>query len=117
MISDEQAHIRYFFHAEHWKIGTLAAELGLHHDIVRAAPELWISGLRIVEGLIYVFHSLCLEWSLGRLHHRLPHLKRQGWHEFDQIPPSLFVGCGLGSCCSGGPVHEFQFFVIYFPCV
>ena len=38
MISDEQvARIRHLFHAEHWKIGTLAAELGLHPDTVRAA--------------------------------------------------------------------------------
>jgi len=38
MISDEQvAHIRHLFHAEHWKIGTLAAELGLHPDTIRAA--------------------------------------------------------------------------------
>lgn len=40
MISDEQvAHIRQLFHAEHWKIGTLAAELGLHPDTVRAALD------------------------------------------------------------------------------
>ena len=38
MISDEQvAHIRYLFHAEHWKIGTIASELGLHFETVRAA--------------------------------------------------------------------------------
>ena len=38
MISDEQvAHIRHLFQAEHWKIGTLAAELGRHPDTVRAA--------------------------------------------------------------------------------
>jgi len=38
MISDEQvAYIRHLFHAEHWKISTLAAELGLHLDTVRAA--------------------------------------------------------------------------------
>jgi len=38
MISDEQvAHIHHLFHAEHWKIGTLAAELGLHSDTIRAA--------------------------------------------------------------------------------
>ncbi len=38
MISDEQvAQIRHLFHAEHWKIGTLAAELHLHPDTVRAA--------------------------------------------------------------------------------
>ncbi len=38
MISDEQvARIRPLFHAEPWKIGTLAAELGLPPDTVRAA--------------------------------------------------------------------------------
>ena len=38
MISDEQvARIRHLFHAEHWKIGTIAAELSLHPDTVRAA--------------------------------------------------------------------------------
>src|SRR6184192_882228 len=40
MISDEQvAHIRHLFHAEHWKIGTIAAELGLHPETVRAALD------------------------------------------------------------------------------
>jgi transposase len=40
MISDEQrALIRRMFFAEHWKIGTIAAELGLHHDAVELAVE------------------------------------------------------------------------------
>jgi transposase len=40
MISAEQvAHIRHLFHAEHWRIGTIAAELTLHPDTVRAALE------------------------------------------------------------------------------
>ncbi len=40
MISTEQvAQIRHLFHAEHWKIGTIAAELGLHPDTVRGALE------------------------------------------------------------------------------
>jgi len=40
MISPEQrAQIRRLFHAEHWKIGTIAAELGVHPDTVRAALE------------------------------------------------------------------------------
>jgi IS30 family transposase len=40
MIAPEQrAQIRRLFHAEHWKIGTIAAELGLHPDTVRAALE------------------------------------------------------------------------------
>src|SRR5213082_959790 len=38
MISSEQsATIRRLFHAEHWKIGTIATELGLHPDTVRGA--------------------------------------------------------------------------------
>src|SRR5208283_951009 len=40
MISDEQvAQIRHLFHAEHWKMGTIAAELHLHPDTVRAALD------------------------------------------------------------------------------
>lgn len=40
MISDEQVvRIRHLFHAEHWKIGTIASELGCHADTVRRALE------------------------------------------------------------------------------
>jgi transposase len=40
MISDDQrTRIRRLFFAEHWKIGTIAAELGLHHDTVELAVE------------------------------------------------------------------------------
>jgi transposase len=40
MITNEQiAEVRRLFHAEHWKIGTIAAELGLHPETVRAALE------------------------------------------------------------------------------
>lgn len=40
MISDEERTlIRRLFFAEHWKIGTIAAELGLHHDTVELAVE------------------------------------------------------------------------------
>ena len=35
----QKANIRRLFHGEHWKIGTIAAELGLHPDTVRAALE------------------------------------------------------------------------------
>ena len=38
MISDEQrAHIRRLFYGEHWKVGTIAEQLGLHHDAVANA--------------------------------------------------------------------------------
>ena len=40
MIDDEQrARIRRLFYAEHWKVGTIAAELGVHHDTVSRAIE------------------------------------------------------------------------------
>ena len=40
MIDDEtRAHIRHLFYAEHWKIGTIARELGLHPETVSAAVE------------------------------------------------------------------------------
>lgn len=38
MIGDEQrARIRRLFFAEHWKVGTIAEQLGVHHDTVRRA--------------------------------------------------------------------------------
>ena len=40
MISEElRAEIRRKFFAEHWKIGTIASTLGLHHMTVRSAVE------------------------------------------------------------------------------
>src|ERR1700730_1074298 len=40
MISPEQrANIRRLFHAEHWRIGTIASELGMHPETVRVALE------------------------------------------------------------------------------
>jgi hypothetical protein len=40
MISPEtRAQIRRYFYAEHWKIGTIASELGVHPDAVRHAIE------------------------------------------------------------------------------
>ena len=40
MISaDLRAKIRRLFFAEHWKVGTIAAELGLHHDTIHHAIE------------------------------------------------------------------------------
>ena len=40
MISPEiRAQIRRYFYAEHWKIGTISSELGVHPDAVRNAIE------------------------------------------------------------------------------
>jgi len=33
------ARIRRLFYAEHWKVGTIAAEVGVHHDTVMRAIE------------------------------------------------------------------------------
>jgi DNA-directed RNA polymerase specialized sigma24 family protein len=33
---EKLATIRRLYYAEHWKIGTIAAELGVHRDTVRA---------------------------------------------------------------------------------
>jgi len=34
---DQRVHIRRLFYAEHWKVGTIAAQLGIHADTVKAA--------------------------------------------------------------------------------
>lgn len=40
MISDElRSRIRRMFYAEHWKVGTIAAQLGVHHDTVTLAID------------------------------------------------------------------------------
>ena len=36
---DVRVKIRHYFFAEHWKIGTIAAELQVHPDTVRRAIE------------------------------------------------------------------------------
>ena len=35
----QRAEIRRLYYAEHWKIGTIATQLGLHRETVRAAVE------------------------------------------------------------------------------
>lgn len=37
--AETRAHIRHLFYAEHWKIGTIARELGLHPETVNSAVE------------------------------------------------------------------------------
>ena len=39
MDAAQRAHIRRLFYAEHWKVGTISTELGVHHDTVRHAIE------------------------------------------------------------------------------
>ena len=42
----QRAEIRRLFYGEHWKVGTIAAQLGLHHETVRAAVERETAGVR-----------------------------------------------------------------------
>ena len=35
------AEIRRLYYAEHWRVGTIASELGVHHDTVRRAVGLY----------------------------------------------------------------------------
>ena len=37
--AEQRARIRRLFFAEHWRVGTIATELGVHHDTVRLAVE------------------------------------------------------------------------------
>ena len=39
MQPETNAQIRRYYYAEHWKIGTIARELGLHPDTVRRAIQ------------------------------------------------------------------------------
>ena len=42
----QRAEIRCLFYGEHWKVGTIAAQLGLHHETVRAAVQRETAGVR-----------------------------------------------------------------------
>src|SRR5438034_8327763 len=44
--------IRHLFYAEHWKIGTIASELGLHYDTVRRAVETDRFSRRVARGTL-----------------------------------------------------------------
>src|SRR6266536_1107076 len=44
--------IRHLFYAEHWKIGTIASELGLHYDTVRRAVEADRFSRRVARGTL-----------------------------------------------------------------
>ncbi len=39
------AHIRHLFYVEHWRVGTIAAEFGVHRNTVYRviAPDGWVS--------------------------------------------------------------------------
>ena len=43
----QRAEIRRLYFGEHWKVGTIAAALGIHHETVRAALQHETGGLRL----------------------------------------------------------------------
>jgi DNA-binding transcriptional regulator LsrR (DeoR family) len=51
---DVHARIRRLYFAEHWKVGTISAELGVHRDTVRHAIE----ADRFTRGLRHVRPSI-----------------------------------------------------------
>lgn len=73
MISAQQrAHIRRLFYAEHWKVGTIVAELGVHPDTVKHAieAERFIAKPRIVRPSILDPYKTFIVQTLER-HPRL----------------------------------------------
>ena len=71
-----RARIRRLFYAEHWRIGTISAELGVHHDTVRHAVE--------VDRFVNTrFHGrpamLDLPWSGPLRGHRIVTSDRLTW--------------------------------------
>ena len=42
----QRAEIRRLYYGEHWKMGTIAVQLGLHRETVRAAVEYETGGVR-----------------------------------------------------------------------
>ena len=60
---ERRAEIRRLFYAEHWKIGTIAAELGLHHDTVRAAVDTdrFVRGGLVRPSALDRFHAVIRE--------------------------------------------------------
>ena len=55
MISDElHARIRRLYYAEHWKVGTIAAEVGVHHETVQSAigTDRFVSRGRVTSSML-----------------------------------------------------------------
>jgi len=60
------ARIRQLFYGEHWKVGTIASSLGLHHETVERALGRKGSGLRHVRPSILDPYRAFIEETLGR---------------------------------------------------
>jgi len=64
MISEEcRSRIRRLFYAEHWKIGTISAELGVHRDAVALAvcSDRFVNRCRVVPSALDPYKSFIVE--------------------------------------------------------
>ena len=78
MISPElHAQIRRLFYAEHWRLNTIAAQLGPHHDTVRRAVERWEPRIEILS-LDATRHPEAPERLLIVLEYRVRATRRTG---------------------------------------
>jgi len=48
----QHAEIRRLYFGEHWKVGTIAAALGVHHDTVRAAIAPLVEGHEAMDVMV-----------------------------------------------------------------
>ena len=71
MITPEQhAEIRRLYYGEHWKVGTIAAALGVHHETVRAALVNDTQGMRRARAAPHSSIRTCHSFAthLGNIH-------------------------------------------------
>ena len=89
MISEElRSRMRRLFFAEHWKVGTIAAELGVHHDTVALAieaPRFVNIKYRALASVLDPYKSL-IQLTLKQ------HPKLRATRLYDMIPPRGYTG-------------------------
>lgn len=83
------ARIRRLFYAEHWKVGTIVAELGVHHDTVERAIEadrFGRSAARPVRASMLDPHKAFIEQVLDK------HPKLRATRVYDMVRARGYVG-------------------------
>jgi DNA replication protein DnaC len=71
------AEIRRLFFGEHWKVGTIAAQLGLHHETVRQ-PTALTTNLAFKDWTTVFPHATCTIALVDRITHRADIIKIEG---------------------------------------
>lgn len=92
MISDEvRTRIRRLFFAEHWKVGTIASELGVHHDTVRGAidADRFVSrGARVAPSMLDPYKAFVQETLLA-------HPRLRATRIFEMLRPRGYPGSAV----------------------